>query len=212
MNAHSAGAADPIREQVVAARCNQILDAATKVFAQKGFHRATIKEVARVAGIADGTIYNYFENKTAVLLGILRRLNETSVREAHFEKAQTMDFREWLRWYIKHRLETFRPETFEVFRVVLSEMLVNAELRDQYMQQIIEPTFAIARKHFRRWVENGTLRAVDQALAMRAISGMFLGVLMLRLMGDRQTISRWDQLPDVMVEILLDGLRKESHE
>src|ERR1700752_3480931 len=65
---------DPIQELVTAARRKQILDAATQVFAEKGFHRATIKEIARVAGIADGTIYTYFVSKTEVLLGILHRL------------------------------------------------------------------------------------------------------------------------------------------
>ena len=59
-----------------AARREQILDAATTVFAAKGFHRATIKEVARAAGVADGTIYNYFENKAALLLGLLGPVDE----------------------------------------------------------------------------------------------------------------------------------------
>src|SRR5260370_2920445 len=72
---------DPIQELVTAARRKQILDAATQVFAEKGFHRATIKDIARMAGIADGTIYTYFASKTEVLLGILHRLNESTERE-----------------------------------------------------------------------------------------------------------------------------------
>ncbi len=57
---------DPIQAQLIAARRNQILDAAAKVFAEKGFHPTTIKDIAAEAGIAHGTIYNYFENKTAL--------------------------------------------------------------------------------------------------------------------------------------------------
>ena len=57
---------DPIQEQLAAARRSQILDAATHVFSDKGYHQATIREVAQAAGIADGTIYNYFANKAAV--------------------------------------------------------------------------------------------------------------------------------------------------
>jgi TetR/AcrR family fatty acid metabolism transcriptional regulator len=70
-----------IQELVIQARRTQILDAATRVFAEKGFHHATIKDIARVAGIADGTIYTYFSSKTDVMLGILNRLNETTERE-----------------------------------------------------------------------------------------------------------------------------------
>ena len=42
---------------LAAARRTQILDAATSVFATRGFSRATIRDIARAAGLADGTIY-----------------------------------------------------------------------------------------------------------------------------------------------------------
>ncbi|MDP2307646.1 MAG: TetR/AcrR family transcriptional regulator [Pseudomonadota bacterium] len=47
-----------------------ILDAAIEVFAEKGFHHARISDIARRAGVADGTIYLYFRNKDDVLLTI----------------------------------------------------------------------------------------------------------------------------------------------
>src|SRR2546430_10799832 len=84
---------DPIQELLIAARRTQILDAAAAVFAEKGFHRATIKEIARVAGIADGTIYTYFSSKTDVLLGILHRLNESTEREQHLMPESEQDLR-----------------------------------------------------------------------------------------------------------------------
>src|SRR5438552_18710921 len=84
---------DPIQALLGKARRAQILDAATKVFAEKGFHRATVKDIARAAGVADGTIYTYFENKTAVLVGLLNRLNETEQREVHFEQGGMQDTR-----------------------------------------------------------------------------------------------------------------------
>ena len=54
---------DPIKQQLVQARRNQILDAAARVFADKGYHRATTKRIARQAGVSEGTIYNYFDSK-----------------------------------------------------------------------------------------------------------------------------------------------------
>lgn len=48
----------------------QIIDAAIKVFAEKGFYNSKVADVARVAGIADGTIYNYFKNKDDLLISI----------------------------------------------------------------------------------------------------------------------------------------------
>src|SRR4051794_13025884 len=120
---------DPIQAQLIALRRDQILNAATTVFAEKGFHRATIKDVAQTAGIADGTIYNYFANKSALLLGILDRLNQTSEREAHFEQAAHIGIQTWAREYIGQRLAMLGDEGLQVFRAPLPEILVNEELR-----------------------------------------------------------------------------------
>jgi TetR/AcrR family fatty acid metabolism transcriptional regulator len=45
-----------------------ILEAAVKVFARQGFHQSTIAQIAREAGVADGTIYLYFKNKDDILV------------------------------------------------------------------------------------------------------------------------------------------------
>src|SRR6266536_1784894 len=57
--------------KVVEDRREQILDAAIRVFAQKGFTRATNKDIAREAGITPGLIYHYFESKEAVMKAII---------------------------------------------------------------------------------------------------------------------------------------------
>jgi len=46
------------------------LEAAVRVFAEQGFHQATIAQIARQAGVADGTIYLYFKNKDDILVHI----------------------------------------------------------------------------------------------------------------------------------------------
>ena len=48
----------------------QIIEAAIKVFANKGFYNSKVADVAREAGIADGTIYNYFKNKDDLLISL----------------------------------------------------------------------------------------------------------------------------------------------
>ena len=46
----------------------QILEAAVKVFARQGFHQSTVAQIAKEAGVADGTIYLYFKNKDDILV------------------------------------------------------------------------------------------------------------------------------------------------
>ena len=51
-----------------------ILKAATSVFAEKGYFNSKVADIAKAAGVADGTVYLYFKNKDDVLLSILSRL------------------------------------------------------------------------------------------------------------------------------------------
>ena len=199
-------ARDPIQELLVTARRNQILDAATTVFAEKGFHRATIKDVARAAGIADGTIYTYFSSKTEVLLGILNRLNESTEREMQFALGSEQDVRAFFKAYVRQRISLIWPNA-EVFRAVLPEMLVNAELRDLYYQQVLVPTFRVAEHYFLAQMEEGQLRKVDVPLAVRAIAGTVLGLLMTQLLGDELIAARWEELPEVLTTLMFDGLK-----
>ena len=45
-----------------------ILEAAVKVFARQGFYQSTVAQIAKEAGVADGTIYLYFKNKNDILV------------------------------------------------------------------------------------------------------------------------------------------------
>ena len=197
---------DSYQQQIAALRRTQILDAAIKVFAQHGFHRSTIRDVAKAAGIADGTIYNYFENKNALLLGILDRLNESERREEDLAQASGQDVRGFFRQYFRQRFATFTQGGMEIFQVLLSEILVNPELRELYLKQIVEPTFALAEPGFMELAQAGKLKQLDIPLALRTIAATFLGLLLLRVMGDPQLETRWDELPDLLATILLDGL------
>ncbi len=197
---------DPIQELVIKARRNQILDAATKVFAEKGFHPTTIKDIAKEAGIADGTIYNYFENKTALMLGIFDRLNESDKRVEDFSKFTEVDFRSFMKAYLQHRLTLLQSGNFEVFRVVLSEIMVNKDLRELYYRKILEPTFSMAETYFQQWTAQHIIKPINIGLAMRAISGMVLGLIVEHIIGDQTLEKKWDELPDFLTDMILDGL------
>lgn len=195
----------PIQELVIAARRKQILDAATQVFADKGFHRATIKDIARVAGIADGTIYTYFASKTDVLLGILNRLNESTEREQQLDPGTQQDFHSFFTAYLRQRMSLFWPNA-EVFQAVLPEMLANTELRDLYYQQVIAPTFSIAERSLQTLREGGHIKAIDVPLTVRSIAGTIFGLLTMQLLGDEVIRDRWEELPEILSTVLLDGL------
>src|SRR5512141_2464613 len=114
---------DPIQQQLIDARKNQILEAADVVFAQKGFHPTTTKDIAKQAGISEGTIYNYFESKTALLLGIFERMKAIVIQES-LPLPMGLDFRSLIRVFIDHPLKALKQDNFALFRIVVSEMMV----------------------------------------------------------------------------------------
>ncbi|WP_280233880.1 TetR/AcrR family transcriptional regulator [Nocardia cyriacigeorgica] len=63
-----------------AARQQEILDAAAKVFARKGFAASRIDDVAAEAGVAKGTIYLYFDSRDALLSGVFSSYVAESAR------------------------------------------------------------------------------------------------------------------------------------
>jgi AcrR family transcriptional regulator len=88
-------------------RRRQILDAAGVVFAQRGFPATRISDVAEQAGIAQGTIYRFFESKDDLALAIFesggiegRRALERILEEGDRSDPESM-LREYIHWYAR---------------------------------------------------------------------------------------------------------------
>jgi len=121
-----------------------------------------------------------------------------------------MDMREWAKTYIQHRYTHLSAEGLGVFGALLSEVLINEKLRETYVRDIISPTYAVADKVFKEWIDKGLIKNVDPEIASRVGSGAFFGLMMLRLIGDPILEARWDEITDFMTEILLKGLLPDT--
>lgn len=188
-------------------RKNQILDAAAAVFAEKGFHPTTTKDIARQAGISEGTIYNYFDSKTALLLGIFERMKNTIVRENMPPIPDDLDFHAFIRAFLQQPLMGMKQDNFGLFRIIVSEMMVNQELRELYYSRILEPTLSIAEMYFDKHAAKWGIDPASLKLTLHAISGMILGLMVEHVMGDPVLAAHWDELPDVLTDLLVNGLK-----
>ncbi len=74
-----------------------ILRAATKVFAENGYFNSKVADIARVAGVADGTVYLYFKGKEDILHTIFDRNAGEAIREGRRTLSEISDPREKLR-------------------------------------------------------------------------------------------------------------------
>ena len=196
---------DPIRELLIEARRNQILDAAAAVFAEKGFHRATTKQIAKTAGVSEGTIYNYFDSKADLLIGIMTRLAELEHLDEELADALQSDVRDFFIAVFRQRMGLVRQKD-ETIQAIIPEIMVNPALRERFYQQFVQPTTMLFEQYIQTRVELGHIRPLNVPLAVRAVQGMFVGLLVLRILGDEQLLSGWDELPEVIATLIFNGL------
>lgn len=196
---------DAVQEGLAAARRTQILEAAATVFAEKGFHPATIRDVARAAGVADGTIYNYFESKPAVLLGLFESMSiraQQNIDPASFAGLSQRDF---IAAYLAQPLRALEADNFEWFRVIVSEMMVNPELRGRFSAQVLEPMLMGGEAAFGRWAAHNGDSAPRLKLRVRLLSSLILGLLLQRVLGDETLEANWADLPGLLADLLMEG-------
>ncbi len=195
---------DEVQAQLEALRRAQILDAAARIFASRGFHAARVQDIAREAGIANGTVYNYFPTKDALLLGLLDRLNETEARPAQIALLQTGSARDALAAVIKHRLAVL-GESEDLLRALLPEILVNPELRARYLHEVIEPSFALGTAPMEARL--GKERAEQLS---RALAASVFGLVMFRLLEDPVAVAHADAIAELLADRFAPAVEGED--
>jgi len=205
---------DPPAERAVSRRDRRkqererrILQAAASVFAQKGYHQATIREIAQQANVADGTIYNYFANKRALLVSMTGHIIADSVGSDLVEFV-AKDDRSYLTAILKSRLR-FQQQNADFVHALMSEVWSDTGFRDRYLSQVLAPLLHLMESYLQARIEAGTVRPVDTGIAVRAMAGSFLIFLLLSQPGHGglDFDIPLDQLVDELVDFFLLGLQ-----
>jgi hypothetical protein len=94
----------------------------------------------------------------------------------------------------------------EMVRAIMPQMLVQPALREQFYNQYVEPLTELLEQYVETRIERGDLQPVNVALTVRAVQSMFIGLLILRILGDEELHTRWEEMPDVVSTLLFEGL------
>jgi len=110
---------------------DKILDSAIKIIGQKGFHGAKVKDIANDAGVADGTIYNYFNNKEDILVTIFKVKLEEYVNMAKEEIAGIDNPEEKLKTLLKYHFKvmTETPYLANVLQIELRQPIKDLRIK-----------------------------------------------------------------------------------
>jgi TetR/AcrR family transcriptional regulator, fatty acid metabolism regulator protein len=166
-------------------RRRQILAAAVKVFAHKGFHASRVGDIAEEAGIAYGLVYHYYESKEDLLETIFRTTwTEMLARIGEVEKAG-VPAAEAVRQVTALLLRTWRRDP-DLVRVLVREVTRNQHVQRE-IEEITQAMEALERI-IERGQESGEFRT---ELDARLAAVVFYGAL-------EEVLSGWvlGQLPD----------------
>jgi AcrR family transcriptional regulator len=157
------------KEQMAEARRTQILRGAAKVFAEKGYHKATTKEIAQSAGVSEGTIYNYFDNKRELLLAMIELMATHSLKNIITHEPPA-DPKEFFTMILRDRYQLAQERGYLVVPI-LAEMFSDAELRQEVYRKIAMPVAALLEQYIQAHIDSGLFRPVNPVVVTRAFIG-----------------------------------------
>lgn len=181
---------------------DRVRAAATEVFFKKGFHAATMRQVAEESGIESATIYYHFRNKQALLYDIMRQtiLDLTEIVEAKLDGCQGPIERvkqitaTHVTFHCERRAEAAIADV-EIDSLDPEYRVEIVSLRDAYEQ--------LLRDEVQAGAEAGLFNTPDQQVVTRAILAMATGIVIWYRPGGRlslEDLSR--QYADLAVRML----------
>ncbi|HEX5036547.1 MAG TPA: TetR/AcrR family transcriptional regulator [bacterium] len=149
----------------------RILDAAIRIFARKGFYNSTIADVAKVAEVAEGTIYLYFKNKDDLLISIFEHSMDLFIAEAQKELEGVADPKEKLQRFIALHLKLVQknPELAQVLQIELRQ---SSKFMKEYEAGKLIDYLNVVRGILEEGQSQGVFRkGLDPRILRRAIFG-----------------------------------------
>lgn len=204
------------RRALVEERKAQILAAAAKVFANKGFERATIADIAKQAGIAEGSIYNYFKNKEDLLISLPQRFLRValgSAAEQLLRAEGTAPPPEMMLDRLAHTVLAAMRENAHIFRILLSAIpSLKPAARQKYLETVVLYATRILETYFRQGIDRGVFRSdLDPRIAPRLFIGMFFPFILIdEVLQVRESVPfDYDQVIGNAVQLFVRGALAE---
>ncbi len=204
------GEAEPGDDHKVSARAatrERVLEAALGVFSEKGFHVATMDEVAERAGVGKGTLYRYFANKETLFHELVRqRLEELESKARTILDGQD-DVLTMITKYVRVYFEFF-DRNQRLYRLLAQERLdVGVQVQDLYLKQV-KRRIPLLKKKVQKASLDGLLKPLDFQTVFYGVMGFIHGIIQKWLAHDC-SYSLAEELPGVL-EVLFYGFVNRS--
>lgn len=173
------------RSESRAARRRQILDAAVRIFAEEGFFAARTRDIAAAAGVAEGTIYLYFDGKDDLLLSAFREKVDEFSSSLTALLGEEASFSERLTRLIRMQFEGIEVQP-ELATVLLMETRQSSKFYGEPVRAVLRSYARMIDDLLALGVAEGALRPdLDIPLSRRVLVGAMEEIELDWLLGDR---------------------------
>ncbi|MBH0170294.1 TetR/AcrR family transcriptional regulator [Fictibacillus sp. 18YEL24] len=190
----------------------KILEAAIDTFSEKGYAASSTSEIAKKAGVAEGTIFRHFKTKKELLLAIVTPTVAKfvapffikSFAKEVFEN-EYEHYEDFIRVVAKNRLEFVRKQ-FPVLKIFIQEIAFHDELREPFQKLFTEHVYQKFKKVIEHFQEKGEIVSLPPETIMRMTASSIIGYILPRflLFSDKE----WDDEKEIdqIVAFIMYGL------
>ncbi len=195
-----------------------ILNSAIKVFSEKGFSASTTSEIAKNAGIAEGTIFRYYKTKKDILRALLiQTINIFSGKlvlegvEKILNDCDDKDIRTVFKSLLMDRIKLL-DSVFPIARIVLTEAIYHDDVREAIYQNIITRAVAAFSIFHKKMSERGLIRndITPEAMLRSTLGNLAMLIAQRKLFGDKFSQGDLESEAEKAIDILLYGIAGTS--
>lgn len=197
----------PKDKALVARRRDEILEAATELFAEQGYRQADVQVVADRLGVGKGTVYRYFPTKEALFLAAVDRGMQQLKQQVESAAATVDDPLERIRAAVRAYLAFF-DDHGEVLELLIQE---RAEFKDRkrstyfvYREAALEPWRAM----YRELMASGRVRTMPVERVLDVTSDLLYGAIFTNRFAGRR--KRFDTQAEELIDIIFHGILTEQ--
>ena len=193
----------------------KILEAAVETFSEKGYAATSTSEIAKKAGVAEGTIFRHYKTKKDLLLSIVaptmaKLLAPFLIRD--FNKvllADYGDFEDFLRAVIINRME-FAQKQMPIIKICLQEIPFHPELKSQFIEHVFNKLIDRFKYIVESYQKKGQIIDMPPTSVMRLTASSIIGFILARTILIPE--SEWDDEQEMerTIQFIVKGLSPDS--
>jgi len=149
----------------------RIIDAATKIFAKKGFYKSKVSEIAKEARVADGTIYLYFENKDDILISLFEEQMKLVLNNMRAQISSETDATKKIEQFALNHLKLIEQNK-DMAEIIQVELRQSGKFMKEYKNEKFTQYLNLIDEIIREGQEQGIFKKnVIPGIAKRAFFG-----------------------------------------